>query len=134
MAVEKHSDSFFGGGSPFSFASAISAIRLLFFYLHHYKDVIKDDYIYISYKEQLKCETDSWGFKNYVNYDVCVCGNDIVDMVLAAEKYSGFDITEVRAGIEEKRVWLRDNEPEYYVGFVGEDKDIFTLWKEKGYI
>ena len=35
---------------------------------------------------------------------------------------------------EEKRVWLRDNEPEYYAEFVGEDKDIFTLWKEKGYI
>ena len=51
-------------------------------------------------------------------------------MVLAAEKYSGFDTTEVRAGIEEKRVWLRDNEPEYYAEFVGEDKDIFLALSE----
>ncbi|MCF0115113.1 MAG: hypothetical protein HUJ56_07155 [Erysipelotrichaceae bacterium] len=96
--------------------------------------LFKDDYIYISYKEPLRMETDSWGFKDYVNYDVCVCGNSIVDIVLAAEKYSNFDTTEVRAEIEKKRVWLRDNKPDYYAEAVGEDEDIFTLWKRKGYI
>lgn len=45
-----------------------------------------------------------------------------------------FDTTEVRAEIEKKRVWLRDNEPEEYARAVGEDKDIFNLWKKKGYI
>ena len=96
--------------------------------------LFKDDYIYISYKELLREETDSWGFNRYVNYDVRVCGNDIVDTVLTAEKYSGFDTTEVRKKIEEKRVWLRDHEPEYYSEAVGEDLDIFALWKKKGYI
>lgn len=96
--------------------------------------LFKDDYIYISYKEPLQAEVNSWGFIKYTNYDVCVCGNDIVDIVLAAEKYSGFDTTEVRAEIEKKRVWLRDNEPEEYARAVGEDEDIFTLWKKKGYV
>jgi len=96
--------------------------------------LFKDDYIYISYKEQLQAEVNSWGHINYTNYDVCVCGNDIVDIVLAAEKYSEFDTTEVRAEIEKKRVWLRDNEPEEYARAVGEDEDIFILWKKKGYI
>lgn len=96
--------------------------------------LFKDDYIYISYKEPLHAEVNSWGFIKYTNYDVCVCGNDIVDIVLAAEKYSGFDTTEVRAEIEKKRVWLRDNEPEEYAHAVGEDEDIFTLWKRKGYV
>ena len=96
--------------------------------------LFKDDYIYISYKEPLQAEKNSWGHIKYTNYDVCVCGNDIVDIVLAAEKYSGFDTTEVRTEIEKKRVWLRDNEPEEYARAVGEDEDIFTLWKKKGYV
>lgn len=101
---------------------------------HKENHLFKDDYIYISYKEPLKAETDSWGYVSYTNYDVYVCGNDIVDIVLAAEKYSGFDTSEVRAEIEKKRVWLRDNEPEEYARAVGEDEDIFTLWKRKGYV
>ena len=96
--------------------------------------LFKDDYIYISYKEPLCAEANRRVYLHYTNYDVCVCGNDIVDIVLAAEKYSGFDTAEVRAEIEKKRVWLRDNEPEEYARAVDEDEDIFTLWKKKGYI
>ncbi len=74
--------------------------------------LFKDDYLYISYKEKLQSEVDRWGYKDYVNCDLCICGNDIPDLVLAAEKYSGVDTSAVRAEIEKKRVWLRDNEPE----------------------
>ncbi len=38
------------------------------------------------------------------------------------------------AKIEEKRIWLRDYEPDEYAHAVGEDRDIFELWREKGYI
>lgn len=80
----------------------------------------------------------SWNLDNPHHHEdthsLCVCGNDIVDIVLAAEKYSRFDTTEVRTEIEKKRVWLRDNEPEEYARAVGEDEDIFTLWKKKGYV
>ena len=74
------------------------------------------------------------GGKDIEDYDVCVCGNDIVNIVLAAEKYSGFDTSEVRAEIEKKRVWLRDNEPDYYKECRLEDRDIFEQWIEKGYV
>ncbi|MCR4611237.1 MAG: hypothetical protein K5644_04995 [Lachnospiraceae bacterium] len=96
--------------------------------------LFKDDYIFISYKEKLKTKVDKWGFKDYINYDLCVCGNDIIKIVLAAEKYSDVDTSEVRKEIEKKRIWLRDNEPEEYDRMVGEDEDIFILWKKKGYI
>lgn len=96
--------------------------------------LFKDDYIYISYTEKLVSETNSWGYRDIKNYDVCISGNDIVDIVLAAEKYSGFDTSEIRKMIEEKRVWLRDNEPDYYAMAVGEDRDIFGLWISKGYV
>lgn len=95
--------------------------------------LFKDDYIYISYKEPLCKERSPWGGVDVVNYDVCVCGNDIVAIVLAAEKYSHFDTSAVRAEIERKRVWLCDNEPGYYSHAVGEDRDIFELWGDKGF-
>lgn len=96
--------------------------------------LFKDDYVYISYNEKLRTEKTPWGSDDIVNYDVCVCGNDIVNIVLAAEKYSGLDTSLVRAKIEQKRIWLRDYEPEEYAHAVGEDRDIFELWMERGYV
>lgn len=96
--------------------------------------LFKDDYIYISYKEKLETATNEWGFTDYINYDICICGNDIIDIVLAAERFSNCDTSHVRAEIEKKRIWLRDNEPEEYARAVGEDRNIFDLWIEKGYI
>ena len=96
--------------------------------------LFKDDYIYLSYNKKLHLETTQWGYVDIVDYDVCICGNDIINIVLAAEKYSGIDTSSVRARIEEKRIWLRDNEPDEYQMAVGEDTDIFTLWIRKGYI
>ena len=96
--------------------------------------LFKDDYIYLSYNKKLHLETTEWGVVKVVDYDVCICGNDIIDIVLAAEKYSGIDTSSVRARIEEKRIWLRDNEPDEYQMAVGEDTDIFTLWIRKGYV
>ena len=96
--------------------------------------LFKDDYIYISYKEKLRIEPDEWGLKRYANYDVCICGNDIINIVLAAEKYSHCDTSFARSEIEKKRIWLRDNEPEEYARMVGEDRDIFELWIDRGYI
>ena len=96
--------------------------------------LFKDDYIYLSYDKKLHLETTQWGYVDIVDYDVCICGNDIIDIVLAAEKYSGIDTSAVRARIEEKRIWLRNNEPYEYQRAVGEDTDIFTLWIRKGYI
>ena len=99
-----------------------------------FNHLFKDDYIYLSYHGPISQETDQYGFSHYTDYDVCVCGNDIVNIVLWVEKYSGIDTTEVRKEIEKKRVWLRDNEQEYYEQYVKEDKDIFELWLEKGYV
>lgn len=36
--------------------------------------LFKDDYIYISYKEPLQAEKNSWGHIKYTNYDVCHSG------------------------------------------------------------
>lgn len=92
--------------------------------------LFKDDYIYVSYSVKIKETVNRYGFREYTDYDIRICGNDIVKIVLASEKYSGYDTSLVRLEIEKKRVWLRDNEPEEYAHAVGEDKDIFDVWKK----
>lgn len=99
-----------------------------------FNHLFKDDCIYISYREKLRTEPNRWGSVDYINYDVRICGNDIVNIVLAAGKYSGLDTTGVRRKIEEKRIWLREHHSDEYERAVGEDEDIFTLWQRKGYI
>ena len=94
----------------------------------------KDDSLYISYKHKLEEKKDKWGFIDYVDYDVCICGNDIPHIILAAEKYSNFDACKVKPQIEDKRIGLRDNHPYDYDQCVGEDRDIFSIWKDKGYL
>lgn len=63
-----------------------------------------------------------------------MCGNDIVNIVLAIEKHSNYDTTDVKNEIEKKRIWLRDNEPDYYNHLGLEDRSIFDQWIEKGYV
>lgn len=96
--------------------------------------LFKDDYIYISYTESLLREINRWGLLDIQNEDIHISGNDIIDLVLAAEKFSHFDTSKIRTKIEEKRIWLRDNEPDEYKRSVGEDRDIISLWVERGYV
>lgn len=94
--------------------------------------LFKDDYIYISYSGDIKKETDDIsGRDRYKDYDIRICGNSIIDIVLAAEKFSLFDTANVRSEIEKKRIWLREYHPEEYERMVGEDKDIFEIMEQK---
>ena len=79
---------------------------------------------FISYKEKLKVEEDRFGFIDYVNYDACFCGPDILDIAHTIEKYSHLDISHIRKGMKEKVRWLKKNEPDFYeTCFHGNDKD-----------
>lgn len=99
-----------------------------------FNHMFKDDYITISYKEKLRTETDEYGFARIVNYDASVCGNYIVDIVLASEIYSDYDTSEIRRQIKEKRIWFRDNQIDLYNLEVGFDEEIFEHYRKKGYI
>lgn len=66
--------------------------------------LFKDDYIYISYSGKIEERVNRYGFREYADYDICICGNDIVKIVLAGEKYSGYDTSLVKLEIEKKRV------------------------------
>ena len=62
--------------------------------------LFKDDYLYISYNEKLKVEKGWLGLDEIVNYDVCICGNDIIPILLAIKKYSNIDINKVKMKIK----------------------------------
>ena len=95
--------------------------------------MFKDDRIYISYKDKITVEKDSCGYDCYKGCDVFMTGGDIVNIVLAAEKFSGYDTTGIRRQIEEKRIWFRDHEKLLYGLEVGHDEDIFTHWEKSAY-
>ena len=90
--------------------------------------LFKDDYLYISYKEKLKSEKNSWGYEKFVNYDICICGNDIIPIVLAIKKYSNLDIDNVKQKIQNKVNWYRENCKDDYIRQFGDREiDIFEF-------
>ncbi len=94
--------------------------------------LFKDDYLYISYKEKLKSCQNRWGLKDYMNYDICICGNSIVPILLYIEKYSDFNIDKIKEKIYGKIKWLKENyENEYNQFFANKDTDIFQYYKNK---
>jgi len=97
--------------------------------------VFKDDYIYISYNKKITSYKEGpWDFEYYKNWDLCICGNDIIDIVLGAEKFSNYDTTNIKKKIREKINYLKEYEPDYYKHALGTDKDIFTYLIEKGFV
>ncbi len=94
--------------------------------------LFKDDYLYISYKEKLKSCQNRWGSKDYMNYDICICGNSIVPILLYIEKYSDFNIDKIKDKIYGKIKWFKENcENEYNQFFANKDTDIFQYYKDK---
>lgn len=95
--------------------------------------LFKDDYLYLSYDKPIEPYIDEYGFERLRNWQARICGYDIMHIILAAEKYSGYDTTELRKQIEEKRVFYRDNHPDDYAREVGEDIDLLRLWAKNGW-
>lgn len=92
--------------------------------------LFKDDYLFISYHEELTQDPFDYKFEGFPEYDIHVCGSDIIKILLAAEKYSGFDISEIKNQINEKKNWFRVNYPEDYERSFGKrDVNFFKIYK-----
>lgn len=113
----------------------VSGIKDMVYTYMKENHVFKDDYIYISYDKKISSHKEGpWGFKVYDNWDLRICGNDIINIVLAAEKFSNYNTKGIKKKIAEKIDWLKKFEPEFYKESVRADKDIFTYWIEKGFV
>lgn len=92
--------------------------------------LFKDDYLYISYNEKLKVEKNWLNLNDIVNYDLCVCGNDIIPILLAIKKYSNINIDNVKRKIYDKVDWYKENYREDYIRqFGNEDIDVFEYYE-----
>ena len=92
--------------------------------------LFKDDYIYISYNNIITKKETYWGY-DYENYDISICGNSIIPILLAAEKNSNFNIDEIKEQIEQKRIWYKKHcTDDYEQQFGKDDVDLFEYWKK----
>lgn len=88
--------------------------------------MFKDDFLYISYDKPITPNPDrSFGFYKYIDFDEYIYGSVIVSFLLAAEKYSGYDISAIKAQIEDKRLWFKETYPDDYALEVSDDKPFF---------
>ena len=93
--------------------------------------LFKDDYLLISYDKPIVEVMTQWGTTAFEDFDVAICGNSIVPIVLAIEKYSDADTTDVRKKIQEKVLWYKENCAEEYERFFGDELiDVFERYKD----
>ena len=76
--------------------------------------MFKDDFLYISYKQPIVPVTDPQSVFKYDGFDEYIWGWNIVHFLKAVEKYSGYDISEIKEQIEQKRKWFEDAFPRFY--------------------
>lgn len=94
--------------------------------------MFKDDFLYISYNGPIVPNPDrSTGFYKYIGFDEYIYGGVIVRFLKAAEKYSGYDISGIKAQIEDKRIWFKETYPDDYALEVSSDKPYFYELEEE---
>ncbi len=93
--------------------------------------LFKDDYIYISYSKPIRFETNPWGHLDYLDYDICISGNDIIPLLFFIEKYSpDVETSHVRQKILKKYQLYREHYPEDFKRSFSDDTDIFEYYKQ----
>lgn len=75
---------------------------------------LKDDCLLISYGGKIEEQPDSSGFEKYSGIDERVWGNEILNVLKGAEKFSGYDIGSIVEQIREKQRILIENYPDEF--------------------
>lgn len=69
----------------------------------------KDDFLYISYDREITWREEDYSrYVLYEGYQNLVYGHLIIEFLDAAEKYSRYDVSEIRQEIERKRTWYKE--------------------------
>ena len=75
---------------------------------------LKDDCLLISYGGKIEERPDSIDFDKYSGVDERVWGNEILDVLKGAEKFSGYDIAPIVEQIsEKKRIFIENHSEEF---------------------
>ena len=87
------------------FISASGVRHMLYVPNYTYNHRHKYDTLYISYEDPIRAITGDHGLTLYDGSKHTVDGSLIIDFVDAAERYSGYDISEIRREIRRKSDW-----------------------------
>lgn len=93
--------------------------------------LFKDDYLYINYSKKLVLTKNRWGFEDYENYEMVICGSDIIPVLLAIEKNSNINTDAVRKKIKDKFNWWREKYPDDYERYFYGVTNIFEYYANK---
>ena len=88
------------------FISAAGVKHLLYVPDYIFNHRHKYDTLYISYDEPIRQDAWDHGLKLYDGYKHAVSGSLIIDFVDAAEKYSGYDVSDIRRELKRKSDWF----------------------------
>ena len=100
----------------FGFLSAKDVKDLYYrptFFTNHF---LKDGLLFISYGEKIVPNQD---VLKITGYDERICGCEIIVFLKATEKYSDYEISEIKVEIENKRQWLEKHFPDDYEHEIG---------------
>ena len=93
----------------FGYISAKGVKRLVYSPNYSFDNHLhKDDFLYISYGTEIEPYETEWKSTWYKGYDHLVYGSMIIDFVDAAEKYSDYDVQDIRCEIAKKRAWYEE--------------------------
>ncbi len=100
----------------FGYISTKGVVDLLYVPNKFTNHFLKDDFLYISYKEKIITiePEDKWSFERYNGYDHVVHGSEILDFLKGARQYSDYDIMPIVEQLRQKKVWLRENYPDEF--------------------
>ena len=109
-----------------------SGVKDLYYTYIKENHLFKDDYLYISYDRKIEKIKDEYGYEEIRYFNVSISGWDSIKVLLAIEKNSKIDTTEIKNKIQEKFEWWKENEKEDYVrSFNGKNIDNIFEYYEK---
>jgi len=97
--------------------------------------LFENDYLYINYSKNIKIIENESGQKDYKNYEVVICGKDIIPVLLAIKKNSSINTDEIQEQLTQKFNWWKTEYPEEYKKLFNNEnvKDIFNYYNIKWY-
>lgn len=97
------------------YADSANVLYLAYSPFYAFNHCFRDDALYVSYKLPIIKEKTKYGYDEYLNYDLRISGNFIIDFLVGVKENSNVDLSEIAKELLKKIDWFRTeypNEPE----------------------
>ena len=102
----------------FGYLSAAGVVDMHYVPSKYSNHFLKDDFLFISYHAPIvEHPEESSIFERYSGYDERIYGNEILNFLNSAKRYSRYDVSEIAQQIQKKAEWLPQAFPEEFGDF-----------------